>query len=232
MLNCRYGIIGIVGGWLTSEVFDILERDFRELIIRETGDDKIYIWQIFGCFNFGELHLVYNFNLGRCFSEGFKSGVRQQQCSAHIFKIIQRDASSVVILLQSGSCLSAVKFFIFICPFIVVSLSIPPKAWSTSFRWGTKLPVGGASILASIIILPFTVSISGRLMVSNITGTVWKSRPPVSFSLRKLMEVSLARLFTDKTLRHLSVPVFPKTQSNRLLCSLHWVLEDSDPDLQ
>ena len=35
---------------------------------------------------------------------------------------------SVVILLQSGSCLSAVKFFIFICPFIVVSLSIPPKA--------------------------------------------------------------------------------------------------------
>ena len=44
-------------------------------------------------FNFGELHLVYNFNLGRCFSEGFKSGVRQQQCSAHIFKIIQRDAS-------------------------------------------------------------------------------------------------------------------------------------------
>jgi hypothetical protein len=29
---------------------------------------------------------------------------------------------------QSGSCLSAVKFFIFICPFIVVSLSIPPKA--------------------------------------------------------------------------------------------------------
>ena len=37
MLNCRYGIIGIVGGWLTSEVFDILERDFRELIIRETG---------------------------------------------------------------------------------------------------------------------------------------------------------------------------------------------------
>lgn len=40
MLNCRYGIIGIVGGWLTSEVFDILERDFRELIIRETGDDK------------------------------------------------------------------------------------------------------------------------------------------------------------------------------------------------
>ena len=53
--------------------------------------------------------------------------------------------------------------------------------------------------MASIIILPFTVSISGRLMVSNITGTVWKSRPPVSFSLRKLMEVSLARLFTDKT---------------------------------
>ena len=52
--------------------------------------------------------------------------------------------------------------------------------------------------MASIIILPFTVSISGRLMVSNITGTVWKSRPPVSFSLRKLMEVSLARLFTDK----------------------------------
>ena len=43
MLNCRYGIIDIVGGWLTSEVFDILERDFRELIIRETGDDKIYI---------------------------------------------------------------------------------------------------------------------------------------------------------------------------------------------
>ena len=105
----------------------------------------------------------------------------------------------MVILLQSGSCLSAVKFFIFICPFTVVSLSIPPKAKSTSFRWGTKLPVGGASVLASIIILPFTVSISGKLIVSNITGTVWKSRPPVSFSLRKFMEVSLARLFTDKT---------------------------------
>ena len=35
----RQGIIDIVGGWLTSEVFDILERDFREQL--ESYKEKV-----------------------------------------------------------------------------------------------------------------------------------------------------------------------------------------------